>query len=56
VGGYYGGLLAKRYFDDEDVEIIFIARGDHLEQITRIAQLTVEYVPDTFSLNLYGNA
>lgn len=33
VGGYYGGLLAKRYFDDEDVEIVFIARGDHLEQI-----------------------
>ena len=35
VGGYYGGLLAKRYFDDEDVEIVFIARGDHLEQIKK---------------------
>ena len=33
VGGYYGGLLAKRYSGDEDVEIIFIARGDHLKQI-----------------------
>jgi len=31
VGGYYGGLLATRYFDDEDVEIVFIARGDHLK-------------------------
>jgi 2-dehydropantoate 2-reductase len=35
VGGYYGGLLAKRYFDDEDVEIVFIARGNHLEQIKK---------------------
>jgi 2-dehydropantoate 2-reductase len=35
VGGYYGGLLAKRYFDDEDIEIVFIARGDHLEQIKK---------------------
>jgi 2-dehydropantoate 2-reductase len=35
VGGYYGGLLAKRFFDDEDVEIVFIARGDHLEQIKK---------------------
>jgi 2-dehydropantoate 2-reductase len=35
VGGYYGGLLAKRYFDDEDIEIVFIARGNHLEQIKK---------------------
>ena len=35
VGGYYGGLLAKYYSDDKDVEIIFIARGDHLEQIKK---------------------
>ena len=35
VGGYYGGLLAKRYFDDENVEIVFIARGNHLEQIKK---------------------
>ncbi|MBU1161354.1 MAG: 2-dehydropantoate 2-reductase [Proteobacteria bacterium] len=35
VGGYYGGLLAKRYSDDENVEIVFIARGDHLEQIKK---------------------
>ena len=33
VGGYYGGLLAKRYFDDRDVEIVFVARGDHLDEI-----------------------
>ena len=35
VGGYYGGLLAKQYSDDENVEIVFIARGDHLEQIKK---------------------
>jgi len=35
VGGYYGGLLAKRYSDDEDVKIVFIARGDHLKQIKK---------------------
>ena len=35
VGGYYGGLLAKQYSGDEDVEIVFIARGDHLKQIKK---------------------
>jgi 2-dehydropantoate 2-reductase len=35
VGGYYGGLLAKHYSGNEDVEIVFIARGDHLEQIKK---------------------
>ena len=33
VGGYYGGLLAKKYSDSKDVEIIFVARGEHLKQI-----------------------
>lgn len=28
VGGYFGGLLAKAYFESDDVEIIFIARGE----------------------------
>jgi 2-dehydropantoate 2-reductase len=35
VGGYFGGLLAKQYTDDKDVEIVFIARGNHLEQIKK---------------------
>jgi 2-dehydropantoate 2-reductase len=35
VGGYYGGLLAKLYADDKNVEIVFIARGNHLEQIKK---------------------
>lgn len=28
VGGYFGGLLAKEYYDSAEVEIIFIARGE----------------------------
>ena len=28
VGGYFGGLLAKAYYKSDDVEIIFIARGE----------------------------
>jgi len=35
VGGYYGGLLAKQYAADKNVEIVFIARGNHLEQIRK---------------------
>ncbi len=35
VGGYYGGLLAKQYADDNDVEIVFVARGNHLQQIRK---------------------
>ena len=33
VGGYYGGLLARCYAGDENVEVVFIARGPHLEAI-----------------------
>ena len=33
VGGYYGGLLAKRYADDPDMEIYFVARGEHLKKV-----------------------
>jgi 2-dehydropantoate 2-reductase len=35
VGGYFGGLLAKQYAADKNVEIVFIARGNHLEQIKK---------------------
>lgn len=28
VGGYFGGLLAKKYQNDNQIEIVFIARGD----------------------------
>lgn len=33
VGGYYGGLLAKKYAGSSEVEIYFVARGEHLKQI-----------------------
>ena len=33
VGGYYGGLLAKKYADDPDLEIYFVARGEHLKKV-----------------------
>jgi len=33
VGGYYGGLLAKRYADDSSVEVYFVARGAHLKKV-----------------------
>ena len=34
VGGYFGGLLAKTYFKSDEVEIIFIARGETQKAIT----------------------
>jgi 2-dehydropantoate 2-reductase len=33
VGGYFGGLLARHYAQSDEVEICFIARGDHLTAI-----------------------
>ncbi len=33
VGGYYGGLLAKRYENDPEVDIYFLARGEHLKKV-----------------------
>ncbi len=33
VGGYFGGKLAKHYANKKDVDITFIARGKHLEEI-----------------------
>ncbi len=33
VGGYFGGMLAKHYFNSTEAEIHFIARGAHLNQI-----------------------
>ncbi|MDP2386671.1 MAG: 2-dehydropantoate 2-reductase N-terminal domain-containing protein [Bacteroidota bacterium] len=35
VGGYFGGLLAKHYHDSKNVEIFFLARGQHLEEIKK---------------------
>ena len=33
VGGYFGGMLAKYYAENQDVEIYFIARGEHLKKV-----------------------
>lgn len=33
VGGYYGGMLAKKYVDNPDIEIYFVARGAHLKKV-----------------------
>ena len=35
VGGYFGGLLAKKYENIDEVEICFLARGEHLLQIRK---------------------
>lgn len=33
VGGYFGGKLARHYAADRNIDIIFVARGEHLRQI-----------------------
>ncbi len=33
VGGYYGGLLAARYKDSDNVDVYFISRGENLKAI-----------------------
>lgn len=35
VGGYFGGLLAKHFYDKEGVEINFVARSGHLKEIQK---------------------
>ncbi len=34
VGGYFGGLLAKAYFESDAIEIVFIARGETQKAIS----------------------
>ena len=33
VGGYFGGMLAKYYAKNNDIEIYFVARGEHLKKV-----------------------
>jgi 2-dehydropantoate 2-reductase len=33
VGGYFGGLLSKEYANGNDIEVVFVARGEHLNEI-----------------------
>lgn len=50
VGGYFGGLLAKTYFKSEEVEIIFIARGE--TQIA-IAENGLKVITDDLATVVY---
>ena len=47
VGGYYGGLLAKNNIYDPEIEIYFIARGNHLKMIQQVG-LTIKTDHGTF--------
>lgn len=48
VGGYFGGLLAKQYEKSDEIEICFLARGEHLRQIKenglKIIHSTTEFI------------
>ena len=46
VGGYFGGLLAKTYFKSDEVEIIFIARGETFN-LCRISSVISPFVEMT---------
>jgi 2-dehydropantoate 2-reductase len=50
VGGYFGGLLAKAYFKSDEVEIIFIARG---ETQKAIAENGLKIITDTTEIIVY---
>jgi 2-dehydropantoate 2-reductase len=48
VGGYFGGLLARKYEYSDDIEICFIARGEHLTKIRtsglKVIKGTTEFI------------
>ncbi|WP_264538246.1 ketopantoate reductase family protein [Flavobacterium sp. N1736] len=50
VGGYFGGLLAKAYYKSEEVEIIFIARG---ETKKAIVENGLKIITDTTEMIVY---
>ena len=50
VGGYFGGLLAKAYFESDTIEIIFIARGETQKVI---AQNGLKIIADTKELIVF---
>ena len=47
VGGYYGGMLARKYKNNPEVDIYFVARGAHLENVKKFG-LTVITETGTF--------
>ncbi|MEP7093622.1 MAG: 2-dehydropantoate 2-reductase [Flavobacterium sp.] len=50
VGGYFGGLLAKAYFESDEVEIVFIARN---ETRKAIAESGLKIVTDNSEIIVY---
>ncbi|MFV8372112.1 ketopantoate reductase family protein [Flavobacterium sp. LB2P74] len=50
VGGYFGGLLAKAYFDSDAIEIVFIARG---ETQKALAQNGLKLISDTNEITVF---
>ncbi|MFV5693137.1 ketopantoate reductase family protein [Flavobacterium sp. LT1R49] len=52
VGGYFGGLLAKNYYDSDTIEIIFIARGETQKVI---AQNGLKIISDTNEVIVFPN-
>ncbi|KQO24764.1 2-dehydropantoate 2-reductase [Flavobacterium sp. Leaf82] len=50
VGGYFGGLLAKAYYKSDDVEVIFIARG---EAQKAIAENGLKIITDDLETSVY---
>ena len=50
VGGYFGGLLAKAYYKSDEVEVIFIARG---ETQKAIADSGLKIVTDESEMNVF---
>ncbi len=53
VGGYFGGLLAKKYEDSDEIDIVFLARGNHLSQIQQNGLKVINKVGDDFIAKPY---
>ncbi len=52
VGGYFGGLLAKAYFDSDAIEIVCIARG---ETQKAVAQNGLKIILDESEMTVFPN-
>ncbi|MGO4771792.1 ketopantoate reductase family protein [Flavobacterium sp. W22_SRS_FK3] len=52
VGGYFGGLLAKAYFKSDEIDIVFIARGENQKAI---AADGLKIITDDAEMIVYPN-
>ncbi len=56
VGGYFGGLLAMAYLDSDTIEIVFIARGDTQNAISKNGlKITTDTTESIVIPNLISN-